>query len=521
MKPRRSLGRFSGVALIAVLLSQHAVADPVQECRNLYRLTDLHYAVQPGRIVPAQGDVPTHCRARGVVNRAIQVEVRMPIEGWNGRFMFSPPGGWGGYIDDTQSLLSRGYAMASTDTGHDESDQEFMAQPEAVLDYAFRGVHLATVFAKSVVKTFYGDEIEFSYLKGCSNGGRAALHEAIRFPEDYDGIIAGSPFFRMQEHTPWVIEVARHQRAHTLDEAAIKLLGETSLEACDGLDGVLDGVINDPRLCTEDVYDLDKLVCKDGVTDGCLTAGQIETARFIYGGQRNDAGEMVSPGVSPGAEDHGEWQLWLEEYWNLPEGSPGEEWSLPLFLGDPDIDVETFDTANDRALLDDLASYMDVQTADLTEFRERGGKIIMYQGWNDFPLRAQRAIDYFTEVQAVNGRSNADDFFKLFMVPGFLHCTGGPGAWVTDYVEPLVTWREKGQAPERLIAASVPMCAHISTDAFNNKYQGKCGPDGVYKVPSSEDAKVRFTRALCAYPKQARYKGTGNANEAKNWRCEK
>lgn len=107
------------------------------------------------------------------------------------------------------------------------------------------------------------------------------------------------------------------------------------------------------------------------------------------------------------------------------------------------------------------------------------------------------------------------------MVPGFLHCTGGPGAWVTDYVEPLVAWREKRQAPARLVAASVPMCAHISTDAFNSKYQGKCGPDGVYKVPSSGDAEVTFTRPLCAYPQQARYKGFGNVNEAENWKCEK
>jgi len=515
------LSSCTGVALVAVLVSLHAVADPAKECGNLYRLTDLHYAVKPGRIIPAQGDMPRHCLVRGVVNRAIQVEVRMPVEDWNGRFMFHPAAGSGGYIDDTQSLLGRGYAMASADSGHNESDSKFMAQPEAVIDYAFRGVHLATRFSKLVVQTFYGDEIEYSYLKGCSNGGRAGLLEAIRFPNDYDGIIAGSPFFRMTELSPWVLELARHQRAHPLDEAAIKLLGETSQEACDGLDGVLDGVIGDPRLCTEDVYDLSKLACKDGESGRCLTIGQIETAKFIYGGIRNDASELVSPGVSPGAEDYGEWQMWMEDIWGLPDGAPDEEWALPLYLGAPDFDVETFDTANDRALLEPLASYMDVQTADLREFRERGGKIIMYQGWNDFPLRAQRAIDYFEQVQAKNGDAITDDFFRFFMVPGFLHCTGGPGAWVTDYVEPLVKWRERGEAPEELIGASVPMCHHMSFDELNSKYQGKCGPDTVYAVPSSRDAQVSFTRPICAYPMQARYKGTGNAAEAMNWRCEK
>lgn len=480
--------------LLGVLSGATAAgADVSKDCRNLYRMTDLSYAVEPGRVIGAAGTTPTHCRVRAVVNRAIQVEVRMPIEGWNGRFMFSTVGGNAGTIGDTRSLLGRGFAMASTDTGHTTADTEFLLQPEALLDYAYRGVHLATAFAKTTIKTFYGGDIEYSYLKGCSNGGRAALLEAIRFPDDYDGIIAGAPAFRFQEFMPWMIEVARRQERHPLDEDALQVLDDASRAACDSLDGVTDGVINDPRLCSEDVYDIDELACRVGQTEGCLSKGQIETARFIYQAQIDSAGDIVSPGVLPGAEGAGDWAFWMlpnaQRRTSVIDGLSG---GLRNYLKDPDFDLDGFDTADDRALLDDMASYMDVQSADLTEFRERGGKLLMYQGWNDWPLRPQRAIEYLEEAQAVHGgpRETAE-FFRLFMVPGMVHCRRGPGAWVTDYIDPLVKWREEGRAPDRIVASR----------------------------PAEDDGgDSGFTRPLCEYPKLAQYK-RGDLAHADSYEC--
>lgn len=485
-----------GVMLGSSLVTAAAAEANEKSCRNLYRLSDLNYAVEPGRLIPANGKVPEHCRVRAVVNRAIQVEVRMPLD-WNGRFMFSTVGGSAGRIGDTSSLLGRGFAMASTDTGHEEQD-EYLLQPEAVLDFAYRGVHLATGFAKATIRSYYGRDIDYAYLKGCSNGGRAAMLEAIRFPDDYDGIIAGAPAFRFQEFMPWMTEVARYQERHPLTKEALDVLDAVSVAACDDLDGVRDGVINDPRLCTDDVFDVESTACGVGQTEGCLTSGQIETARFIYSDQLDSMGNVVSPGVLPGAEAAGDWAMWM-----LPNSLFGDgENSLISTMGlsietflrkQPDFAIADFHTADDRELLEDMGSYMDVRTADLTEFREHGGKLLMYQGWNDWPLRPQRAIDYLEEAEALNGGpEETSEFFRLFMVPGMIHCATGPGAWMADYVDPLVDWRENGEAPDRLIATH----------------------------PAAKDGSTKgFTRPLCVYPELARYKGRGDASEAGSFEC--
>jgi feruloyl esterase len=192
--------------LLSLLVNASAMAAQQSEtqCRNLYRLTDLAYAVEPGRVFPAADSLPSHCKVRAVINRAIQVEVTMPLNNWNGRMMFSTVGGGAGSIGDITSLLSRGFAMASTDTGHEGNDFDYAYQPEALIDYAYRGVHLATQFAKATIERYYDEKISYSYLKGCSNGGRAALLEATRFPDDYDGIIAGAPVFRFREFMPCI-----------------------------------------------------------------------------------------------------------------------------------------------------------------------------------------------------------------------------------------------------------------------------------------------------------------------------
>jgi len=209
---------------LSVSASAMTAEQPDTQCRNLYRLTDLAYAVEPGRVFPASDSLPSHCKVRAVINRAIQVEVTMPVSNWNGRMMFSTVGGGAGSIGDITSLLSRGFAMASTDTGHEGLDLDFGLQPEALLDYGYRGVHLATQFAKDTIERYYDEKIHHSYLKGCSNGGRAALLEATRFPDDYDGIIAGAPVFRFGEFLPWAIEAARKQAENPLTQKLSRIL---------------------------------------------------------------------------------------------------------------------------------------------------------------------------------------------------------------------------------------------------------------------------------------------------------
>ncbi len=468
-----------------------AGGDTDRDCRGLFALTDLDHAVEPGFRVPASEGVPAHCRVRGVVNRAIRFEVTLPDD-WNGRMMFSTVGGAAGFIGDTTSLLGRGFAMASTDTGHEGSDRDYMRQPEALLDYAYRGVHLATAAAKRVIQTYYGREIDHSYLKGCSNGGRAAMLEATRFPDDYDGILAGAPAFRFQEFVPWMMGGARLQAKHPLTQESFQLLGKASREACDALDGVEDGVIDDPMKCTADVFDLNALQCPPDSTENCLTAGQLQTARYMYEDVVDADGNVLSPGVPPGAEDAGDWAMWV-----LPSALGGDQSLIggmdmlleALMRFEPDFDVESFDPVADRDLLAAATAPLDVLTADLSAFRERGGKLLMYQGWNDYPLRPQRAIDYLHDVEKeTGGAEEAADFYRMFMVPGMIHCARGPGAWFTDYVAPLVAWTEQGVAPAR-IEASRP-------------------------GPAPE-----FTRPLCAYPEAAKYNGEGDVNDGANWSC--
>ena len=494
--------RVACAALIALSTVLAAAAADEESCHKLYRLTDISHAIEPGISVAATDALPAHCRVRGVVNRAIRFEVTLPND-WNGRLMFTAVGGSAGFIGDTTSLLARGFAMASTDTGHELQDgNDYLGQSEARLDHAYRGVHLATLASKRVIAHYYGREIDRSYLTGCSNGGRAALIEAERFPEDYDGIIAGAPVFRLQEFLPWMIAVHARQEAHPLDKEAFAVLDDASRTTCDALDGVEDGVINDPRICEVDV---DALVCEAGQTEGCLTAGQAETARFIYGDLVDADGNVLSPGVPPGAEAQGDWGSWLLGGELVP-GGLGEmlRGNLALHLRhDPTFDAAEFDSIRDRARIGNALAAYDT-TADLSEFRARGGKLLMYQGWNDVPLRPGRAFDYLAVVEAAaGGAEQAAEFFRLFMVPGMLHCLGGPGPWQADYVDPIVQWTEQGVAPERIVAthpAAAIALPHLNPSRPPEPSQG-------------------FTRPLCVYPKLGMYRGEGNPDDESSFRC--
>ena len=500
----KGLGLFGLVAAVLAANALFAADADSENCAKLVRLTDLNHAIEPGVVVAASDEAPAHCRVRGVVNRAIRFEVTMPLDGWNGRLMFSGVGGSAGVIGDTASLLEQGFAMASTDTGHEaRHGNAFFEQPEALLDYAYRGVHLATQAAKQVIRRFYERDIDYAYFHGCSNGGRAAMLEALRFPDDYDGIIAGAPAFRFQEFVPWMVAMERAQRANPLTTESLRLLDDASRDACDMLDGIEDGVIDDPRKCTPEVFDVSKLECAAGQTTGCLTAGQVETARAVYADMVDAEGNVLSPGVPPGAEAAGDWAFWMLPNDAIPGadsvvGGVGEMLTL-LMRHDPTFDLAAFDPAADRDSIADATTPLDVGSADLRDFRERGGKLLMYQGWNDYPLRPQRAIKFLEDA---GGAERNADFFRLFMVPGMVHCAGGPGPWEADYVDPIVAWREDGIAPDSILGTQpgpVPM-AHLAPD-------------------EEQDQTRRFTRPLCPYPQVAKYQGTGDVDEAANFEC--
>ena len=476
------------------LLTQIAYAAP---CFDLYALSNSERAIEPGLVVAASAGVPEHCVVRGVLNRSIRFEIRLPVQNWNGRFLMMGTGGASGYIPDTTTELHRGYAISSTDTGHVGTDVSFFLDPEAAVNYAYRAVHLVALLSKEVITTYYDRKIDYAYYEGCSNGGRQGLIEATRYPNDFDGIVAGAPLFQFaREYFLWVVTMHRAQEANPLTNAQLTLLGNASRDACDLLDGVEDGVINDPRVCTSEFFDPTALLCSpDQDPDACVSVGQLDTILQHYRGVLDNDGNVLSPGVMPGAENAGEWRMWSLPGTPIPNTNEMPETSINGFSAemikywgyrDPNYDVANFDVDEDRGDMERASAILDVNTADLSSFREHGGKLLMYQGWNDYPLRAQRAIDYLGRVIDGNGGAGeVSKFFRLFMVPGMLHCAGGPGAHEVDYLDPLVRWVEEGEAPNELIGSR---------------------PDGA------------FTRRHCAFPEVANYV-KGEPTSAESYQC--
>ena len=485
-----------GILLTLFLTGAHADA-----CFDLYQLTDYQHAVEPGTEVDAAGNVPRHCLVRGVINRAIRFEVRLPLENWNGQFLMLGTGGSSGVIADTRGVLVMGFAASSTDTGHQGIGLEFAEQPEAALDYAFRGVHLAALTSKKIIQRFYDKKISASFYGGCSNGGRQGLIEATRFPGDFDGIVAVAPAFKPIAHgTNWNTMVYRAQQAGPLTADHIQLLDDTSRKSCDALDGVEDGIINDPRQCTKAHYDPTRLLCskkEDQDPTTCLTPAQLNTVQQHYRGVVDAEGRMISPPLMPGNESGSSWPMWALTGFQNPETGEalmesisqlGAEYHLRSWVyRDQNYDPSTFDILADQHGLGRASAVLDVNTTDYGVFRERGGKVLVVQGWDDYPVRPGGVIEYLAQVEAANGGpERTREFFRLFMVPGMGHCGGGPGAHVFDYVSPLVNWVVEGDAPEELIGGRA---------------------DGA------------FTRKHCVFPAIASYQG-GNENDAASFRCE-
>ena len=261
--------------LTALPLVVHA--DEVARCDGLYRFTDFSNAVEPGVLVAATDEVPAHCRVRGVIDGTIRFEVTMPVDGWQRRLWFHAVGGSAGFIGDTTSMLADGFAMASTDTGHEGNTpdaNQFWRNELAVINYGYRSIHLTTVLAKQLINGFYGEENQHAYIWGCSNGGRTVFNELLRFPDDFDGAIAGAPTIDLvRDLLPWNVAGSRMQNKHPLTLESLALLDANSRARCDLLDDVEDRVIGTPQACTTDVLQLEKLQCEEGQTQQCLNAG--------------------------------------------------------------------------------------------------------------------------------------------------------------------------------------------------------------------------------------------------------
>jgi feruloyl esterase len=450
----------------------------------------------------AQLETPAFCRveaeAHPTPDSDIRIEIWMPPPAaWNGKLEGVGNGGYMGNIPYAAMTagLKRGYATAATDTGHTGDDLKFgEGHPEKVVDWAYRAIHVTAETAKLVVRDYMGSFPRRSYFVGCSTGGHQALSEAQRFPEDYDGIVAGDPAYDRVHQT--AAYLWNWQKTHNPDGSPIlgppqlKLITRAAVDACDAKDGVKDGVIGDPESCK---LDLQKLACKEGESGaGCLTPAQIGAVQAMYAGTRNPrTGKEIFPGWMIGSESNGPTGT---ESWGAFILDPKQPMRIDVFryflFDDPDWDWHTFDFDRDMALADEKIGFMSAVDANLRPFRDHGDKLLMYTGWEDPVEAPEDVVKYYKSVvQAMGGLDETTPFYRFFMIPGMAHCTGGPGAFSFDPLDVLDKWVDQGKIPESIVAA------HL------------------------EKGKPTMTRPLCPYPKVAKWKGSGDANDAANWSC--
>ena len=453
-------------------------------------------------------DAPAFCRVAGVIAPAVNFEVWLPESGWNGKFQGIGNGGMAGsiYYDRMATALRRGYAAAATDTGH-VSEGVFDAtwafgRPDLIEDFGHRGLHLTTVNAKAITAAHYGRPPDYSYYVGCSKGGQQGLMEAQRYPDDYDGLIAGNPAhdwtsFYAGAHLWYSLATLADPDSY-IPADKLPLLGDAVNAACDGLDGIEDGVLDDPRACDFDPVELTCAAGQDPAT--CFTEKQVEAVRAIWSGATNAAGERIYPGLVPGGEGTPGWDRWVSGeapftslHWLAAEG-----FFRNLVFDDLDWDFRTFDYDEDLAFaLEKVGAALDAVDPDLRPLRDNGGKLIVYHGWSDADISPLSSIDYYEDAVSVvgEGREHAAaladtrEFFRLFMAPGMGHCAGGPGPDRFDALTALEQWVEEGRAPERIVASRV------------------------------RDGEVDRTRPLCPYPEVARWTGGGSTDDAANFEC--
>jgi feruloyl esterase len=438
----------------------------------------------------ALAQLPAFCRVVAALNPTAESDIRMevwlPVERWNGKYLGVGNGGFSGSISYPALAegLKRGYAAASTNTGHEGGSGRFaLGQPQKVIDFGYRAVHQMTRAAKQMVRDFYSRPARHAYWNGCSAGGRQGLQSAQRYPQDYDGIVAGAPALDWTGRASSALRVASAVRVRPdsmLDAAAMNTLHRGALAACDADDGAADGVISDPPRCR---FDPVTVQCAEGQS-ACLAPAQVTAARAIYASAANPATGRSITGLYPGSESG--WATWagaapfttaVDHFRYIVNGDAN--WSPAMFRFDRDAPLAEAQDANTLNALN----------PDLRAFFRRGGKLIQYHGWADPQISPGVSPQYYESVvKRLGSLKKVQQSHRLFMVPGMAHCSGGEGADRFDMLTALETWVEQGRAPDEIPAQR------------------------------EREGRIDRTRSLCVYPAVPRFE-SGNADEAKSHRC--
>ena len=484
--------------------------------------------VTPPQIVPAR------CEVSGVIRPTPDSEIKFalwmpPGPTWNGKYRQEGNGGWAGSVPYGSFIdpLERGFAVAGTDDGHEGGTAAWaIGHPEKLIDFGWRAIHETAISSKAIVRAFYGRDPALNYFHGCSDGGREALMMAQRFPEEFDGIIAGAPannWSHLFTSFVWNRQVLTETPDSHIRPAKLPAIQKASVAACDHLDGVKNGLIEDPRACT---FDPGVLTCTTVDSDECLTRPQVEALRRIYAGPTIPrTGEQVFPGLPPGTEatggGGGGWSTWMMRADpDVPtQFRFGDNYYAEAVFENPKWDYRTLDLERDLKFGEaKVGRHLDSTNPDLRSFRAAGGKLIQYHGWGDAAIAPGSSIDYYEAVRSFmtkypdarskNASAPIEDFYRLFMVPGMGHCFDGAGpnrfgnnrrpAGPDTALDPerdvfaaLERWVEQGVAPEQLIGSGTVL----------------------------GDETTPMTHPICTYPNVARYKGTGDINDATRYAC--
>jgi hypothetical protein len=464
------------------------------------------------RTIAAEGNTPQHCRVSGVISPEVAFEVSLPAS-WNGRLYMIGNGGHAGEALDNPGRVAQvrqgvenGFAVAQTNTGHFASKEPsasfVLSNPQKALDYAYRAVHVTAVTAKEVANRYYAQPVSKAYWNSCSNGGRQGLLEAQRYPEDFDGIVANAPWV---DQTGFTIGALWNHRAFAETHVSadkLALVADRAMQQCDAVDGLRDGLIDDPRECSFKVTrDVPSCSAGNEASAMCLTPAEATAVQKVYDGPQS-RGRTIFPGFMVGSEavlprpNGPATSGWLGLIAPAQPGGGAADFGLAegtmkyLVFQPPQAewDFRTFDFDRHPPLLGRWGELANAKDTDLRDFRARGGKLLITYGWADAILQPLMGVDYYEKAVKANGR-NGTDFMRLFMIPGMAHCAGGLGPDQYDAVTAVIDWVEKGKAPDSLLASKIVNGA------------------------------VTRSRPLCPYPQVARYKGQGSVDDAANFEC--
>jgi feruloyl esterase len=494
-----------GTILVLMLAATAAAQTTVRTCESLASVTLPNTTIESAAVEAAANGRPAFCRVTAVLTHPpagdrIHVWIGLPTSGWNGRFQGVGGGGFsGGSPNGIAGAVAQGYAAGSTDTGHEGGSGSFALDANGRLnwllirDNAYLGIHEMTVTGKALVEAFYGRAAQHAYFNGCSTGGRQGLSEVQRYPADYDGVLSGAPainWTRLHVEQMWG-HLVMQQLNNFVPQCKFAAAREAATAACDEMDGVKDGVIENPRACK---FDPKELVGKSTANCGDFTELDAEVIRRIWQGPRRQDGSFLWYGLQKGGDFSG-----LTSTGGTPlTGRPNPitlEWWRFFLNQNPQWDWRVLNSALyeqywDQSL-EQFSAVLATDNPDLTAFRDRGGKLLLWHGWWDQLIYPEGTIDYYERVQKqMGGAENTAKFARLFLAPGVGHCAGGPGPQPTGQFDAVVRWVEQGQAPETLTA-----------------------------MRRDQATGVTRTRPLCQFPRVAKYKGSGSTDDAANFTC--